>query len=97
MQTSDTFQQLPGSPLWQSGTVELICQQVISQTDNVSTFVFQTRPSGRFHYKPGQFVTFQIEQDGERVSRSYTMRSSPSRPYLVLPLFPCFSNRVVFY
>jgi glycine betaine catabolism B len=34
-----------------------------------------------FSYKPGQFVTFLLDIDGEKVQRSYSMSSSPSRPH----------------
>jgi len=34
-----------------------------------------------FFFKPGQFVTLELDIDGEQVFRSYTISSSPSVPY----------------
>ena len=69
------------APLWERGTVELICQQVIRETADISTFVFQKSDKTRFIFKPGQFITLMQELDGEMVYRSYTISSAPSRPY----------------
>ncbi|MRI35174.1 hybrid-cluster NAD(P)-dependent oxidoreductase [Endozoicomonas sp. OPT23] len=63
------------------GTTNLICQKVIQETHDVKTFVFQTPKLSRFNYKAGQFVTLQLEIKGEPVSRTYTISSTPSRPY----------------
>ncbi|MCG8532888.1 MAG: hybrid-cluster NAD(P)-dependent oxidoreductase [Desulfovibrionales bacterium] len=81
MQISENFRQLTDAQVWEHGTVELVCQRVIKETSDVSSFVFQTVPARRFSYKPGQFVTLQAEIDGELTYRSYTISSSPSRPY----------------
>ncbi|MTI15064.1 hybrid-cluster NAD(P)-dependent oxidoreductase [Sansalvadorimonas verongulae] len=69
------------APVWEKGSVELICQQVIRETADISTFVFQTEQKTRFQFKPGQFITLIQEIDGEKVYRSYSMSSTPSRPY----------------
>ena len=74
------------SPVWENAVkkgcaVELICQQVIRETADISTFVFQTEQKTRFQFKPGQFITLIQEIDGEKVYRSYSMSSTPSRPY----------------
>ncbi len=81
MQISENFRQLTDAQAWEHGTIELVCQRVIKETSDVSSFVFQTVPARRFSYKPGQFVTLQAEIDGELTYRSYTISSSPSRPY----------------
>ena len=64
-----------------NSTTNLICQKVIQETHDVKTFVFQTPKLSRFNYKAGQFVTLQLEIAGEPVSRTYTISSTPSRPY----------------
>lgn len=69
------------APIQTERELELICQQVIQETDDISTLVFQTKEKARFNYKPGQFITLMQELDGERVYRSYTISSTPSRPY----------------
>lgn len=84
MQISENFRQLTDAQAWEHGTIELVCQRVIKETSDVSSFVFQTVPTHRFHYKPGQFVTLQADIDGEMVYRSYTISSSPSRPYTLV-------------
>ncbi|CAM3777458.1 hybrid-cluster NAD(P)-dependent oxidoreductase [Parendozoicomonas haliclonae] len=74
------------APLWgesgrENGTFEVICQQVIDETSDIKTFVFQMKEKMHFTFKPGQFMTLMQELDGEMVYRSYTISSSPSRPY----------------
>lgn len=70
----------------QSTTVkqnELIvqCSQIIEETHNAKTFRFVTSPPTKFDYKPGQFVTLDLEIDGKSVKRSYSISSTPSRPH----------------
>ncbi|MGY0217433.1 FAD-binding oxidoreductase [Endozoicomonadaceae bacterium StTr2] len=81
MQITEAFQQLSTAASWQKGTLELTCLRVVQETDDVKTFVFQSTPQTRFHFKPGQFVTLQLEIEGETVYRTYTISSSPSKPY----------------
>lgn len=47
----------------------------------MTSFRFQGAQPVKFHFKPGQFITFLLDIEGERVARSYTISSSPSRPY----------------
>lgn len=52
-----------------------------SETPDIKTFRF-VNPTGDavpFSYLPGQFMTVEIENDGRRVKRSYTIASSPTR------------------
>lgn len=52
-----------------------------SETPDIKTFRF-VDPSGGavpFSYLPGQFMTVDIEHEGRRVKRSYTIASSPTR------------------
>jgi ferredoxin-NADP reductase len=55
------------------------CVQIIDETHDVKTFRLAPPPSVRFHYLPGQFVTLDLPAEGERLVRSYTVASSPSR------------------
>ncbi len=57
------------------------CVQVINETHNVKTFRFVVDSPGLFNYKPGQFVTLQLNIRGKLVKRCYTISSTPSRPY----------------
>ena len=54
---------------------------IFPETPNVKTFRLM-EPEGvaiPFTFHPGQFLTFSAEIEGRRVSRSYTIASSPSR------------------
>ncbi|WP_414623173.1 FAD-binding oxidoreductase [Calothrix sp. CCY 0018] len=56
------------------------CCQIIEETHDVKTFRFITSPPTTFNYKPGQFVTLELEINGKLVKRSYSISSTPSRP-----------------
>ena len=61
----------------------LVCRQVRPETHDVKTFVLEPRGSRLFRYRPGQFLTFDFEIDGERINRCYTISSTPTRPHLI--------------
>jgi glycine betaine catabolism B len=61
----------------------LVCRQVRHETHDVKTFVLAARRPQLFRYRPGQFLTFDFEIDGERINRCYTLSSTPTRPHLV--------------
>lgn len=69
------------SNVWRKGKIAVRCVRVIDETRDVKTFVFATDPPVRFEYLPGQFVTLNLEINGKRVSRSYSISSTPSRPH----------------
>jgi len=49
----------------------------------VKSFFFRS-PQGRaFAFEPGQFVTLELDIDGEAVNRCYTISSSPARPHTI--------------
>ncbi|MGV0027204.1 FHA domain-containing protein [Phormidesmis priestleyi] len=62
---------------------DLLCQccRIIDETPDVKTFCFVSEPPVLFNYKPGQFVNLEVEIDGKPVMRSYSISSSPTRPY----------------
>jgi ferredoxin-NADP reductase len=66
---------------WLNGRHEVRCVKVIAETHDVITFTFGMSEPVLFFFKPGQFVTLELEIDGERLMRSYTIASSPSIPY----------------
>jgi len=75
----------PSQPLgaadpWQSVRTRLSCVGVADETPDVRTFSFVAEPARPFSFKPGQFMTLDLEVDGRRVRRTYTISSSPSRP-----------------
>ncbi|WOT04320.1 hybrid-cluster NAD(P)-dependent oxidoreductase [Shewanella youngdeokensis] len=69
---------------WQTGEHQLVCVERWNETHDVVSFRFQGIKPVKFHFKPGQFLTLLLDINGERVGRSYTISSSPSRPYSVV-------------
>lgn len=68
-------------PSWSSRKTPVVCISVVQETPDVKTFQFQAVEPQLFHFKPGQFIGMQLEIDGKRYNRSYTIASSPSRPH----------------
>jgi ferredoxin-NADP reductase len=66
---------------WTNGRHVVRCVKVIQETWDVRTFCFMADQPVLFFFKPGQFVTLELEIDHQPVMRSYTISSSPSVPY----------------
>lgn len=66
---------------WQQGEIRLVCTEKWQETHDVVSFRFEGTEPVKFNFKPGQFLTFVLDIKGETVYRSYTISSSPSRPY----------------
>jgi 3-phenylpropionate/trans-cinnamate dioxygenase ferredoxin reductase subunit len=65
---------------WTSDLEEtLVCCQVRQETHDVKSFFFRS-PQG-LAFEPGQFVTLELDIDGETINRCYTISSSPTRPH----------------
>ncbi len=61
----------------------LVCRGVWEITHDVKTFLFGA-PDGRvFNFEAGQFITLQLEIDGQPINRCYTVSSPPTRPHLI--------------
>ena len=58
----------------------LVCRAVRQETHDVKTFVLTPATPGRFHYQPGQFMTYAFEIGGETIHRCYTISAAPTRP-----------------
>ncbi|WP_423414730.1 FAD-binding oxidoreductase [Hyphomicrobium sp. B1] len=58
----------------------LVCTHVRAETHDVKSFLFRTPTAKLFRFRPGQFITLELEIDGETINRCYTMSSSPTRP-----------------
>jgi ferredoxin-NADP reductase len=69
--------------IWSEGTTNLKVADIIEETHDCKTFRLVGVEPQLFSYKPGQFVTFILNIDGQEVRRSYSMSSSPSRPHLL--------------
>ncbi|MEM5530543.1 hybrid-cluster NAD(P)-dependent oxidoreductase [Gammaproteobacteria bacterium AS21] len=66
---------------WSNGRHLVRCVKVIGETADVKTFCFMASQPVMFFFKPGQFVTLELEIEDQQVMRSYTISSSPSVPY----------------
>lgn len=70
-------------PVWTGQNTPLYVTDIIKETHDVTTFRFQGDPPCRFVYLPGQFCTLVLNIDGKKVLRSYSISSSPTRPYIL--------------
>jgi len=60
--------------------------EVIGITDEapeVKTFTFRSDAQTWFRYMPGQFITLELPVADEPIMRTYTLSSSPSRPFSI--------------
>jgi len=60
-------------------SIALLLTKTEQQTHDTRTLRFEILNEKRLCSKPGQFLTFQWTVDGQRISRSYTISSSPAR------------------
>lgn len=58
---------------------ELPVARIVEETDEAKSIVFDVPPTlaAEFAYRPGQFVTVEVECDGERLRRCYSLASCP--------------------
>ncbi|MGH8582881.1 MAG: FAD-binding oxidoreductase [Gammaproteobacteria bacterium] len=68
-------------PIWEGQATPLYVTDIIRETHDVYTFRFQGDPLCRFVYWPGQFCTLVLNINGNKVVRSYTISSTPTRPF----------------
>jgi ferredoxin-NADP reductase len=73
----------------------LVCRAVRQETHDVKTFVFSGRSPRRHSYKPGQFITLDLNINGQAINRCYTISSSPTRPHLISITTKRFAGGVV--
>lgn len=68
-----------------TGEVEetLVCAQVRQETHDVKSFFFMSREGRTFSFEPGQFVTLELDIEGETINRCYTISSAPTRPHTI--------------
>ncbi|RJG13405.1 3-ketosteroid-9-alpha-hydroxylase [Pseudomonas cavernicola] len=74
-------QQLNLTPAGQAplGVYRLEVAEVIDETADARSLVLRVPAelSERFHYKPGQFLSFRVPYEGKLLTRCYSMASSP--------------------
>jgi len=75
----------PSGPVcWEDADrAHLVCRGVLEITHDVKTFMFEAEDGSLFHFEPGQFITLELEIQGQPVSRCYTVSSPPTRPHLL--------------
>ena len=56
---------------------------VVDEAPEVKTFIFRSDAQTWFRYMPGQFITLELPVGEEPVLRTYTLSSSPSRPFSI--------------
>ncbi len=81
--TVNSLDELQSINSWATRKTPVVCVNVIQETPDVKTFQFVAKVPCLFHFKPGQFIGIQLEIDGEKHNRSYTIASSPTRPHLL--------------
>ena len=68
---------------WNDRLQVLEVVNVIDEAPDVKTFTFRSDNQTWFRYKPGQFVTLELPTADGPLLRSYTLSSSPSRPFSI--------------
>lgn len=69
---------------WNSDTDdELVCCHVRQETHDVKSFFFRAPDERAFVFEPGQFITLELDIDGEPINRCYTISSAPTRPHTI--------------
>jgi glycine betaine catabolism B len=70
-------------PVWSGQDTPLYVNEIIEETHDVYTFRLQGDPLCRFAFLPGQFCSLVLNIEGKKVVRSYTISSTPTRPYVL--------------
>nr|WP_314559322.1 hybrid-cluster NAD(P)-dependent oxidoreductase [uncultured Pseudomonas sp.] len=67
---------------WSSAEQKTLeCCAIRVETADVKTFVFRCPDFVALAFEPGQFITLSLTMDGQRLSRCYTLSSTPTRPF----------------
>lgn len=81
--TGSLYRHLDEMQPWNDHLQVLECISVTDEVPEVKTFSFRSDNQTWFRYKPGQFVTLELPVSDEPVMRTYTLSSSPSRPFSI--------------
>ena len=66
---------------WKSSLTKLTVTAIVDEATDAKTIRMSADSPVLFHYQPGQFITLHLNIGGQEVKRSYSIASSPSRPY----------------
>jgi len=58
-------------------TILLRVRQIVVESSDIRTFVFEKTDGKKLAYEAGQFLTFLIDMHGHEIRRSYSMSSAP--------------------
>lgn len=58
----------------------LVCCHVRQETHDVKSFLFRTATPNLFRFRPGQFITLDLDIGADAINRCYTISSPPTRP-----------------
>jgi len=75
------FEYLDRSTPWRDQSQLLEVVSIVPEVADVMTITFRTENNAYFTFAPGQFITLELPVNGEKLYRTYTISSSPSRPY----------------
>jgi ferredoxin-NADP reductase len=78
-----THKHIDEMSIWDHRRNMLQCIGVTPESADVMTFHFRGEGDQWFRYLPGQFVTLELPVGAEPLYRTYTLSSTPSRPYSV--------------
>lgn len=73
----------PGAFWSREDDQELVCIDVRPETHDVRTFTFRARDERYFGFAAGQYFAFEVEVDGQVLSRCYSVSSSALAPRTV--------------
>lgn len=79
---------------WDAKSQLLVCTGVIDEAPDVKTYLFGAEGGAWFRYRPGQFLTLELPVPGQPVMRTYTISSSPSRPYSIAVTVKTHANSI---
>jgi len=77
------YRQLDEMVPWNDRLQMLEVIGVVDEAPQVKTFTFRSDNQTWFRYKPGQFVTLELPTTDGPLMRTYTLSSSPSRPFSI--------------
>jgi ferredoxin-NADP reductase len=83
MNATSLYKYLDEMAPWDDRLQVLECLRVVDEAPNVKSFAFRSDSQTWFRYRPGQFITLELPVEPEPLMRTYTLSSSPSRPFSI--------------
>lgn len=81
--TVNLYKQLDEMAPWSDKRQVLEVIGIVDETSDVKTFRFRSDNQTWFRYKTGQSITLELPVEGGSLLRTYTLSSSPSRPFSI--------------